>query len=154
MTVGCLTPGAIGEVRFGPPWFGDSGVWGASSGTVTVNRDRQPPICDTNSTVKRKTLFVVALAMLLTFSVAACGETTPSIGDVAVVVPNTVGMDYADAKAELEQAGFKVVRVDRPGAGPSGTVKSQKPRPGEIVWPPGRITLAVVTLVVAPSAGD
>jgi beta-lactam-binding protein with PASTA domain len=95
--------------------------------------------------VNRTKPAAVALALLLSLSLGACEDATTGTSDVAVAVPDVVGMDYSLAKEELEAAGFTVMRVDRPGAGPLETVRSQKPRADTLAWPAGRITLVVVS---------
>jgi hypothetical protein len=85
---------------------------------------------------------VAALLVILTLS--ACEPGTTGTTDVAAVVPNVVGMDYADAKATLEQAGFVVNKREKAGDGTPGTVQRQMPDANSVQWPVGTVTIFVL----------
>ncbi len=61
------------------------------------------------------------------------------------LVPNVVGLQYADAEKKLAQTGFTVQRgeVRFHGAAPRGSVLSQDPEPESNAPPGARITLSV-----------
>lgn len=62
-----------------------------------------------------------------------------------VAVPNVIGLPYADAQRQLEQAGFTVQRGESRfhNAAPKGTVLDQQPEPDASAVPGIRVTLAL-----------
>jgi len=89
---------------------------------------------------------VVTVALLLGFAGAGCTRSTGDTrrGDIAVRVPNVVGMEYADARVALEQQGFKVFRRNRLGDDVTGVVR-QDPEPDSPAEPGSSVTIVVVS---------
>jgi beta-lactam-binding protein with PASTA domain len=85
----------------------------------------------------------IVAALLVTLTLSAC-KPEPQTSDVAIAVPNVVGMQYEDAVAGLQAKGFVVNRIDVANdAVEAGTVNAQDPPPNTVADTGSSVTVRV-----------
>jgi len=84
------------------------------------------------------------LAAAIIFAIFFLGNKDDSGGPPKVEVPNVVGKTFEEAKTIIEQAGFKVTRIDDVSDAAIGTVTAQSPE-GGLLHPKGRTVRLTVS---------